>query len=189
MSTPLRDRRRIAYRLDADDRVTVLGSEWAEFALDNAAPELATAEKILLWESIADTSSRLLWQSLVARVRETGVTLEIPYRCDAPSARRWFRMRVTRGERATVLFESFLVREEPRETVRLIDPHSRREDTAAPVTVCSWCARALAGTEWVDIEHAVSRLGLLAVETPPPLSHGICPACFKRVSETVAASR
>lgn len=172
----------IVYRLGLDGRITALGDAWAESALAHQAPELATGERLPLWDAISDPTSRLLWQSIVARVREESVTLEVPYRCDAPDVRRWFVMRVTPEGRGGggVVFESFLVRDEPRLPVRLLDPSGPRA-AAEPVVLCGWCARAVVGADWVEIETAVSRLGLLAGEHPPPLSHGICPDCAERV--------
>lgn len=184
MSVAAPDRRRLAYRLEADDRVRPLDDAWAAAAIVNAAPELASIGSLRLWEAIADATSLLLWRQLVARVRETGAHLVVPYRCDTPDRRRWFEMHVRPAAGSAVDFESVFVREEEREHVRLLDRLVRRSTGGQPILLCSWCARARVGASWVEIEDAVARLGLLAVEQPPPLTHGICSDCFERVSET-----
>ncbi len=176
--------RRLAYRLDADDRVRPLDDAWAAAAIVNAAPELASVGSFPLWDAIADAGSLLLWRQLVARVRETGSQLVVPYRCDTPDRRRWFEMHLGPAGGSAVDFESVFVREEAREQVRLLDRLVRRSTDGPPILLCSWCARARVDAAWVEIEDAVARLGLLAVEQPPPLTHGICPDCFERVSET-----
>ena len=81
-------------------------------------------------------------------------------------------------------FDSQVVRTEPRVAPAVtISPAVR---TGELLRVCGWCKRvAVAADEWVEVEVAVERLGLLAHDPPVGVTHGMCPDCFTRVMEEV----
>ena len=168
----------VEYRIDGDDIVSQVGRDWADFARDNDAPELAVQKSDrTLWSYIDDNEIRELWQLLVRRVRTTRSEVHVPFRCDAPHARRWFDMTIVPEADNRVLFRSVLVYADWRPPVALLDRYSERDPTAQPVVVCSWCGRGRHGPQWLDIEDLVRADRLLERTSMPPISHGICAAC------------
>lgn len=173
----------IEYRIDANDVVTEVGQNWADFARDNDAPELALpAGDRTLWTYFGRDEIRELWQILVERVRTSQTAAQIPFRCDAADTRRWFEMTVTPEPDAAVHFRSVLVFEESRPPVALLDPHSARDEAAEAVALCSWCGRGQHGSLWLDIEELVRAARLLERVSMPPISYGICAACRDEMS-------
>jgi hypothetical protein len=173
----------IEYWIDAADVVTKVGQSWADFARENYAPELAlpVADRTL-WTYFDSDEIRELWQLLVERVRASQTGVQIPFRCDAPHARRWFDMTVEPNPNGRVHFRSVLIFEEARPPVALLDPHSERDEDAGTVPLCSWCGRGQYGSLWLDIEELVGAARLLERASMPPISHGICATCRDEMS-------
>ncbi|MBW7895700.1 MAG: PAS domain-containing protein [Opitutaceae bacterium] len=165
------------YRIDADDRIIAVNDAWGEFAEANDGGEVV-ADKVIgrsLWDFVSGEGIAELYWQMIRRAR-AGHPVEFTYRCDAPEWRRLFRMTVRAHEHGVVEFRSVLEWEEPRPKVQLLDCHQTRD--ARWTRVCSWCQQvAVADEVWLPVEEAVARLDLLAAETMPQLTHGICPAC------------
>ncbi len=171
----------IYYRLDANDEITPLDDAWAEFARANGAADLATRQRVPLWSAIADEASRQVWRAHVDRVRTTRVERTVQCRCDGPATKRWLEVRLSPTDEGAILSESSVIREEPRPRSRLLESlRLRRRDDLVPF--CGWCARVQIGEDWLEVEEATERLGLLSRDTAPTLTHGICPACFDRIT-------
>lgn len=178
---------RVVYEIDVNDRIVDHDGGWERFARENGAPALADPiDPPVLWDSIADETTRLLWRALVDHVRTAGTPLQVGYRCDAPHTRRWFEARLTLHADERVRFDARLVREEPREPVldgRLPIDHDRL------VRMCSWCARFACDDDWCEIEDALRHERWLEMGTQPLVTHTICPTCFDRqMSELDAES-
>ena len=173
----------VEYRIDARDVLTDVGAGWVEFARDNDAPELAApARDRTIWSYVDRAEIRELWQLLVQRVRTLQAEARVPFRCDAPHARRWFEMTVAPEPDGAVQFRSVLLFEESRPPVALLDPHSERDADAQPVPLCSWCGRGQHGVRWLDIEELVRAGRLLEAASVPPISYGICEACREEMA-------
>jgi hypothetical protein len=166
------------YYIDAADRLIFVDETWREFARDIAAPELVS-DSILykpLWDFIADKRVQHLYQILLARVRQSGEPAQVSYRCDSPGTRRFLQMRMTPDTEAGVHFHNWLVREEKREPVRLLEMTPKRSEEI--IIICSWCKLVkLDDDTWVEVENAVQQLGLFEAVEMPKLSHGMCPDC------------
>jgi hypothetical protein len=168
----------VEYWIDANDVVTDVGQSWAHFARDNDAPELAVpAPDRTLWTYFDNDETRELWQLLVERVRVMHKGANVPLRCDAPHARRWFDMTITPESNGRVHFRSVLAFDEARPHVSLLDTNSERDEGLPPVPLCSWCGRGQHGSLWLDIEELVQAARLLERASMPPISHGICASC------------
>ncbi|MAJ89642.1 MAG: hypothetical protein CL416_08690 [Acidimicrobiaceae bacterium] len=90
-----------------------MGDGWLDFALYNGAPELAELIGTqTLWSFFSSDASRSIWQMITERVRNAGEAMQVPLRCDAPHARRWFEMTVSPEADEHVHFRSVLVFEE-----------------------------------------------------------------------------
>ena len=74
-----------------------------------------------------------------------------------------------------VQFHSRIIREEFRESVRLLEKVGRSDDFLA---MCGWCKKIeLPDGSWVEVEVAIEALELFAVSSLPQISHGICAGC------------
>lgn len=168
----------VEYSIDADDVVIAVGRNWADFARDNDAPELAAPpSNRTLWSYFENDEVQELWRLLVARVRASQQHAEVPLRCDAPHARRWLRMSIAPEPDGRVQFRCALVFEEARPPVSLLDSKSERDGGLQPVALCSWCGRVEEGSRWLAIEEFVQVTRSLEGSSLPPLAHGICGSC------------
>jgi hypothetical protein len=170
----------IRYRVDAEDRLVEFGGEWDAFAAANGAAGL-TIEHLRgrpLPALVTGTEMQSLTAMLLKRARAAG-EVEVPFRCDAPDARRFLSMSLRRAAEDGVVIETTLLRTEPRPAVALFDENVPRSGEL--LVVCSWCKRVrLDGQQWVEVEDAVATLGLFEAAALPQLSHGICPPCRAR---------
>lgn len=168
----------LIYRIDAEDRVIAVNRTWNEFAADNGGGAVMP-DKVIgrpLWDFISGEGIAELYWQMVRRAR-AGHPVEFTYRCDAPEWRRLFRMTVQAHANGEVEFCSVLEWEEHRPKVRLLDCHQPRDERWT--RVCSWCENVAISDEiWVPVEEAVDRLNLLADNTLPKLTHGMCPQCL-----------
>lgn len=172
----------LTYQIDGADRITSVSGSWDLFAAANDGGTRATdVVGHSLWDFVAHDTTRQVYRDLIARVRG-GRPVAFSYRCDSPTLRRFMQMTMRPGANGTVTFDSRMLRTEPREAPAVtISPDIRTGDL---LRICGWCKRvAVADNEWVEIELAVDRLGLMAGRSPVGVTHGICPECFTRVME------
>jgi hypothetical protein len=168
----------VEYSIDADDHVHATGADWSRFAEANGAPEMTVLDRPrTLWSYMNSDAVREPWQLLVRRVRERQVGAKVPFRCDAPHARRWFELALRPGDDGAVHFTTTLLFEEPRDPIALLDHAVERAADTEPVELCAWCGRGRSGDDWLDIETLLTVDRLLERDPPPPLSYGICGAC------------
>lgn len=177
----------VEYRIDSDDVVIAVTEDWAAFATDNGAPELAELGSArTLWSYFDRDEVRDLWRHLVEQVRARQVEAHVPLRCDAAHARRWFEMTITPEPDGVVRFRSVLVFEESRPAVSLLGGPSTPDGNQPAVPVCSWCGDGHDGARWRRIEDVVRDLRLLE-DRLPSVDYGICPTCRSRMSADLFA--
>lgn len=179
----------IVYRIDENDRLCEVNDAWRHFALENGGGDALAAGLIgsPSWPCITDCSARELYRRLTARAR-AGQPVRFRYRCDAPAFRRTFAMTIEARPGGEVEFSSELLISEPRPLVPLLDHRSAR--SSALIRVCGWCQLVGVGPEeWVPVEEAVTRLGLLEAELLPALTHGICAACEDAMMKLIGEER
>lgn len=173
----------VEYAIDRDDVVVAVGADWAEFARENEAHELACAPTgRTVWDAIGDESLRDLWRSAVAKVRSSATPMTLPFRCDGPNARRWFEMTLTPLDDGAVGFRSELVFEMARPELAVLLRHVERDEAAGVVEICTWCASGNDGGVWRPVEELLAHQRLLEADPPPDVAHGICPACVDEMS-------
>ena len=80
-----------------------------------------------------------------------------------------------------VEFRSRVLHAESRDPLALLLP-GVAERSGPLLMVCSWCKAVEADHMWLEMERAVERLGVLAAQVLPPISHGICPPCSEQMS-------
>jgi len=173
----------VEYLIDADDVVTGVSEGYAEFARANGAPELVEpSSDRTLWSAFDGDEIRELWQLVVQRVRTEHTEAQVPFRCDAAHARRWFEMTVSPAEHGCVRFRSVQMFEEEREPIALLDHEVTRDAAAPAIALCSWCGRGERDGEWLEIDDLVQAGRLLELDAPPPVSFGICNPCRREMS-------
>lgn len=113
------------------------------------------------------------------RVRDEGVELDLPFRCDSPDARREMRLRIgARSAGRFVLFSASMLSEVPRRFPQtLLSAEAPR--ATEKLVMCGWCDRFLVDEEWVEVEEAARRLELFRRPKLPTIGHGICPECTR----------
>ena len=174
----------IIYHLDQNGRFIYVSKTWNEFALANHSSKI-TADAIMhrnISDFIVDEDNLHIYEILIARVQREQIVLMFPFRCDAPDRRRYMQMEIFPVSEKITGFKSCTLREEPRPKVALLDPTTERTDEF--LTICSWCKKIkVDDNQWLEVEEAVSKLGLFEERHLPQLSHGICPVCFKKMLE------
>ncbi|MCF7761541.1 MAG: hypothetical protein K9M98_13665 [Cephaloticoccus sp.] len=167
----------LIYHIDKDDRLCDFNAGWSEFARANDG-ESVMPECVLgrsLWDFVGDAHVTQIYRQLVGRAR-AGHGVEFQYRCDAPDKRRLFKMTITANAEGVVQFSSRLLWEQVRMRVALLDARQPRDHHW--MRSCSWCQKIkLESDRWEPVEVAVLQLNLLAGDSLPQLTHGICPDC------------
>jgi hypothetical protein len=138
----------------------------------------------LLWDFVAGEEMKKIQRMLLRRIRGEARSIELPFRCDGPEARREMDIRIeSRSSGRFVFFSARLRSEERRDEFQpLLSTEIPRSEQA--LTMCGWCDRFQVGGEWVEVEEAAARLELFMFEELPAISHDICPDC----SETLMAA-
>jgi len=174
-----------SYRVDGEDRIDQVSSEWLDFARENDAPDLDSEAVIgqSIFQFVSNEETRHLYGMILDRVRSRGNEVVVPFRCDGPSVRRFMELEVSPGPEGHVRFQGRIVREEKRQPVPLLDSSINRGDDF--LKVCSWCKRVQAEGEWLEVELAVERLELFSRQRLPQLTHGICDECGKSLRRSI----
>ncbi|MBA3347124.1 MAG: hypothetical protein H0T13_01035 [Actinobacteria bacterium] len=168
------------YSIDADDVVTSFRGGLGP--PDDAPPPDELVGRSL-YDFVAGLESAELYRLILAGVRSEQRPAEIPFRCDGPHVRRFMSLSIV-PDGDTVGFRAFLERSEPRPDVAVLSAAVERDERL--LRMCSWCkqvdAGTAAGSEWVEVEVAVDRLGLFQSHTLPQITHGICGRCAHDVA-------
>lgn len=172
--------RTVRYAIDASDAVAWVDDAWLDFAQRNEAPELSREHVVgrPIWSFVAGAATVVVWQLLFDRVRRRQSPLCVPFRCDSPDLMRVMELQVAPASGGGVEMTGVLLREQPRRHLRLLEARIRRVERRFPI--CSLCKRVFAFGEWLEVDRAVARLGLLDQERPPGLEQVVCEACAAR---------
>lgn len=175
----------VRYTVNADDDIVFVNEAWDTFAQENGAAHLTSTHVLgrSLWDFVTDDTTRLLYRDVLARIRGT-TAMRFTFRCDAPACRRHLELEVTGGRNGDAVFLVRTLKEEPRPAQPLLDPAQLRSD--ALLRMCSWCKRIDVNGHWVDVEEAVTALGLFDRPRLPQVTHGICDDCYARMAEAIA---
>lgn len=178
--TERHDFRTFIHRVDSNDIIVYVNDDWLSFAMENGAPHLSRDAVVghSLWEFIEDMETRWITRTIMTKLRRSGATLTIPFRCDSPDMRRYMEMDLISMPNGGVEFICRLLKVERRSTVNLLKASTKRSE--AVITMCSWCKKIrIGGDSWVEVEDAVRDLELFATSRLPQLSHGMCPSCSR----------
>lgn len=174
------------YVIDKKDEIIEVGDNWDRFARANHGENIL-AENTLnrqLWDFIAGDETRMIYRNLIHKVRSENIVMQFPFRCDGLACRRFMQMRIRALANSALEFFSCIETEEPRQTLRLLDPQEKRNEDL--LVVCSWCKDIKCDDEWLPADKAVRRLDLFGFVRLPTISHGICPACETAMEKRLA---
>ena len=170
------------YVIDANDVITHVNPSWKAFAEENDGGDLA--HRVVgswLWQHLAGMEVKNLFRVLLERVREAQESVRVPFRCDAPDLRRDMMLEVTPLSDGGLRFSSWTVKASGRPPVLLLDA-KRVSDPDRMLSMCAWCKRIRGGSEsWLELEEAVSELGLFRSGPLPKITHGVCRDCRHQV--------
>ncbi len=171
----------IHYSVDADDRINFFDQPFREFGAENTVPdeEVASYMGKPISAFFAGSETRQIYKLLLAKVR-SGRKLAFPFRCDAPSLRRFLVMTMEPSGAGGVAFITRLLRVEDRQPVALLAANVLRNDEM--VRMCSWCKRIVVDDAYAEVEDAVIRLKLFSAMPMPRITHGICDTCYRHVT-------
>lgn len=167
-----------SYWIDAGDRILRVNDAFVAFARANGAPELGPQRVAgaSLWRFVQGSQVREIYLRIFERVRESDAPILLPFRCDSPDRRRFMRMVISHVRGGELQLDAVMEREEPRVPVKLLE--TREPGPGEALELCSLCKRIYipADDEWLEVEDAAVRLGLLEEDTPP-LHHVACGDC------------
>lgn len=165
------------YDVDASDFIVWVDNLWLAFAKENGAPQL-NVDSVLghsLWDFVSGDVTRRLYSEIHTRVRSTGNSVVLPFRCDSPSLKRHMQLTITQRE-GLLRYESILLRAEPHGHFAALE--SERPRSECVLTMCSCCKRALLESlGWLDVEDFSARLRLFDSVEVPQLRYNVCPQC------------
>lgn len=171
------------YEIDSDDRIVFCNAEWDAFALANGGDDTVfrNIKGKVLWNFVADASSKDLYRRLVVQVRN-GRTVKFSLRCDSPETFRMLEMKIYKTEADRVRFAT---------QVKVLEPRSgetiNASDEGEPLLICSWCGRVNIDDHiWHDVEVAIAQMRIFERSHPPAISHGICSDCYLSMAELLA---
>lgn len=161
--------------------MTHVGGAWDDFARANDAPELVAPAPLgrSVFDATADDLTRHAYERLLQKVVRTGLPSEFSVRCDSSTHRRLLRLTMRPHGRDHVGIRAIPVEVVARAAPPLLDRFVARADHL--VRGCAWCGRFAVGGGWVEVEDAVRMGGLFTYDGMPTVSHGMCPACERRV--------
>ncbi len=166
------------YNIDRSDRICSVDEAWLDFARENGAGHLTEPSVIgrRLWEFISGRETQHLYRLIFERVRESGQTTVVPFRCDSPRCRRFMELSVAPAESDGLELLVRVLREESRVHVNLLDVRISRDDRF--LEICSWCKCVRVDEDhWFEVEEAIRRLQLFLAPELPSLTHGLCRPC------------
>jgi hypothetical protein len=165
------------HTVDQNDLIIDVNDNWLRFAQENEAPHL-TRQAVIghsLWTFIAGLETRHVYRLLMRQVRQNHRRIVFTYRGDSPVLRRYMQMEIVPAADEALEFRNYLLREEHRDHVRLLDPTAERDHEL--LRMCGWCNRIRCDEIWLSVEEAVNYLGLFGAPQLPQITHGICPDC------------
>lgn len=169
------------YAIDHMDRIISLSSNWLSFAVLNSAEESCHPDRIInkpIWTFIDGKETAHLYEICIANVRLHKKTIVFPFRCDAPDLRRYLELEISSLPRNHIEFSSRIIREEPRDDLKLLQCDSPRSTDF--ITICSMCKKIkVFENVWIETEEAIATKRLFEMEVLPQITHGLCPNCFR----------
>ena len=176
----------VSYRINERDEIISVNDAWCRYASDHGwegiSPDKALFKPV--YHYITDSTTSRLYQYLFKRVRQ-GSSVRYRFNCESNSHRRLMEMTVTSlGDSGDVeLTARMLSKQVNREQYQSIGELQLDEFLRA----CGWCCRIDMDGFWIDVEHAVEKLGMFEFSRLPKLTHGICKDCYADMLEDASS--
>lgn len=158
----------VTYLVDRHARILCIGGDWLDFAQENAT-DLAEPGSLIgtrLSGHVAGRETQQALDRIFLHALETQRSFRMPYRCDAPHARRDWFMTVT-----PIADARFLVTHDQIDERSMALPAGpSRHDPGAAGCKCSFCCSVLEGVRWVDPEDSLR-------DPLPAVRYVVCPDC------------
>lgn len=168
------------YTVDKTDRIVSVSDNWLLFAQQNQAAESCHPDMIInrpIWDFISGMETQHIFEVALGKVRTIDKSVVFPFRCDSPDKRRYLELIITPAHQKSIEFTSYIIREESRDTVELLQTGIPRSNDI--INMCSMCKKVeLSKGHWEEIEVALAALKLFEHLKLPQISHGLCAECF-----------
>ena len=181
----------LSYSVDGRDVITAVGGDWDRFAAENGA--CLTTDRIVgqsLWGHITDRGTREVFGLVLLAVRESGLRLSFPYRCDSPSAQRSMRMTIRPAPDEGVEFLSDVLEVRPLEVS--FELAGAGAYNIKNVNICGHCRKVRTTTGWHEVTAAIQNGELTAKYNHFMPIYRTCPVCkddlYKRSLTLLRAS-
>ena len=177
------------YAVDRSDVIAYVDHWWVAFASENGAPELQESSVVgrVIWEFIHDEPTISLYREVHDHVRASGHAVEVPFRCDSPTLKRYMQLTIIPGNEGQLLYESKVIRTVPQHCEKLLEQTAQRSKSF--LTMCSFCKRCLLEPSgWLEMEDISLRLRMDDEPSVPELHYTVCPNCANRLCELGAAN-
>ncbi|HKK22509.1 MAG TPA: hypothetical protein VJ947_02395 [Pseudohaliea sp.] len=187
----------ICYTVEPDGRIAAIGpGNWDRFARTTGlnSPRAHDVRDRNLFEFIGGDEVGGHYRTIMQELRRPEFSEWVMhFRCDGPDRKRGIRLvvRPLREDETVTgyLFQSVVLEETLRPNLGILDFETLRRGlehhrSRPLVTVCSYCQRVKddshTNEEWVTAE----RYYALGGDSRVRLSHGVCPPCYKDLSES-----
>ncbi len=178
----------VTYRINERDEITSVNDDWCRYASEhgweNVSPD--NAINMPIYHYITDTTTSIIYENLFKRVRG-GSTVRYTFNCESSSHRRKMEMTVTAlGNRGGVEIKARMLSKQARILQNINTEATYQQEKF--MRACGWCYRIDMNGKWLDIEVAVSKLGIYEFSRLPKLTHGICKDCYSDMIKEVSSS-
>lgn len=174
------------YCIDHADRLIVEDDAWDRFALENDAAHLISSvvNGKSIWKFITGSETRHLYDLVLQKIRATNQSITIPFRCDSCALLRYMNLTLKPLEGGGIAFCTTITNLKHRENQMMFEASSGKSSML--IKMCSMCKKIkIADDNWLELEEAMQTQGYMEVKTPPQISHGLCPICYKITLETI----
>ena len=174
------------YEVDDKDRIVSVDTQWLSFAKNNGAVYL-TRNYILgqnLYSFIAGRKLGELYERLLRAARQTGKYMEIPFRCDGPSVRRYMELDIEPTANNYVKLTGRILKRKSRRRVPIFDlPYILNGQWQICCSVCRGLMRE--DGSWNEAEEVLANPYDEPPDGLPQLSYDVCPACTSIMKEAI----
>jgi hypothetical protein len=170
--------REFIYSINENYRIDFVNDDWLDFAAENGAAGLKREDVLnqSIWNFISDRETEHIFGVLFKKLQSSKASIKLPFRCDSPDCRRHMQMEISPRNNTGIQFRTWVVREEKRPSVPLLD--FGRERSEQLLRMCSWCKKVLIKeNNWHEVEEVVALLELFESGPLPQFTHTICPPC------------
>jgi hypothetical protein len=171
------------YRIDSDNKITYVSSNWNMFAHENGTPELceANVKGQPLLDFFSGMEVKHLYKIMFDKIRNTKQSIEFPFRCDSPKVRRYMHMKMLCIDPKAIECETRILLEELRPEVELLNVDIKCGEGF--VIMCAWCKCVKTPGGWKEVEDAIKEMKLFEQPEYPMITHGICGKCLREVKK------